>query len=416
MQSDKSRPELLNNLQAFNSITEEIAGHEQDLEELLQSILGLTASMFHISYAAILLLGETQEQFEAVVTYGVLPFSLDLKPLADVSRLLAWPPTNGKELVFNKLVDDAKWQTLESGEQRCLREMRRSHLVIQHRIIGVACVYSEVFDPAVLESQVFRLWANLASLAIEKYHLYHQIQKRLDITRQELKRTESQLIRSEKLSSLGEIAMTVAHVIRNPVTVIGGLSRRLHNHLPQNDPKRVWSEIIVSEASRLEGIVEEFKGLYLIDRISFQKVDLNRLVGEAAEDFLSECQPRPGFSMETVLYNKPLMCSVDPDLIRRGIMHLLANARESSSNGLHITLGTSKEGKEAIIEVTDTGKGMPKREMNHIFDPFYTTKGDGSGMGLMFVHFTISEHGGRIDFTSEEGAGSKFRIRLPLIV
>ncbi len=415
MQLNNSGTELLDNLQTFNSITEEIAGHEEDLEELLHSILGLTASMFYISYAAILLLAEAKDQFDTVVTYGTLPLALDLKFLADVTRLLSCPPTNGEKLVFNKLVDDSKWHTLKSGEQRCLKQVRCSPLVIQHKIVGVACVYCEVFDPAMIESQAFRIWADLASLAIEKSRLYHQIQKRLEMTRRELKQTESQLIRSEKLSSLGEIAMSVAHVIRNPVTVIGGLSRRLLNHLPKNDPKRAWSEIILSEASRLEGIVDKFMDLYSIDQVIFQTEDMNQLAAEAAEDFLSECEPRLGFSMETVLCNKPLMCSVDPGLICQCLIHLLNNARESSSNGIHITLGTSHEDKDAIVEVIDTGKGMSKKEINHIFDPFYTTKGEGLGLGLTFVHFVVKEHGGAIDFTSEEGVGSKFRIRLPLI-
>jgi signal transduction histidine kinase len=92
----------------------------------------------------------------------------------------------------------------------------------------------------------------------------------------------------------------------------------------------------------------------------------------------------------------------------------LTNARESSSNGIHITLGTSREEEHAIIEVVDTGKGISKNEINHIFDPFYTTKREGVGMGLTFVHFVICEHGGEIDFTSKEGEGSRFRIQLPI--
>jgi signal transduction histidine kinase len=109
------------------------------------------------------------------------------------------------------------------------------------------------------------------------------------------------------------------------------------------------------------------------------------------------------------------MCSVDPDLLGRCVIHLLTNARESSRNGVHITLGTSREGKDAIIDVIDSGKGMSTKEMNHVFDPFYTTKGDGAGMGLTFVHFVISEHSGQIDLRSMEGVGTRFRIRLPLI-
>ena len=176
MQSDKPKSEFLNNLQAFNSITEEISEHEEDLGELLHRILLLTAAMFNISYAAVLLLGETQDQFDKVVTYGSLPLALDLKPLAEVSKLLAYPPTNGKKLVFKKLVNDSKWHTLKLEEQRYLGKVICSPLVIQQKSIGVACVYSENFDLGILETHAFRLWANLASIASEKvfYCLLHK--------------------------------------------------------------------------------------------------------------------------------------------------------------------------------------------------------------------------------------------------
>jgi signal transduction histidine kinase len=273
--------------------------------------------MFHISYAAILLFGETQHQFDTVVTYGNLPIDLDLKLLTDATKLLSHPPLNNKKLLFNKLSNDNKWHKLNSEEKRCLKKIRYSPLVVQEKIIGVACLYGEAFDPAKIESQTLHLWANLASLVIQKFHRYSKIQKRLEITSQELKRAESQLIRSEKLSSLGEIAMSVAHVIRNPIAVIGGFSRRLHNKLPKNDPKRSLSEIIISEASRLECIVKEFKDFYSIDQISFQIEDINWLADKAVDEFLSGCGPRSEITIKKVLCKKPLMCSIDANLMER---------------------------------------------------------------------------------------------------
>ena len=414
MQLDNPGEQLWNNLHALNSITDKLAEYEEDLEQLLQTMLALTASMFHFSYASIMLLDQKLSQFPTVVTYGDFPLDIKLEAVTDISKLVRCTTTNGKMLTFTRLADNSKWDRLKPEEQKCLSEVLCSPLLIHHKIVGVACVYGEDSDPEILKSEEFSLWAKLATLAIEKSRLYNQIHRRLEITSEELKRSQSQLIRSEKLSSLAEIAMSVAHAIRNPVTAIGGLSRRLHRQFPQDDSRQILSEMILSEASRLESIVKDFERFFSINQISFQREDVNQLVEEVADDFLSECQDRPHLSLNLALLKEPLICRVDPELLYRCLIHLLANARDASDNGIRITLTTAREGKNAIIDVVDTGKGMSRKEMNHVFDPFYSTKGEGAGMGLTFVHFVISEHGGQIDVTSEESVGTRFHIRLPL--
>jgi two-component system, sporulation sensor kinase E len=206
----------------------------------------------------------------------------------------------------------------------------------------------------------------------------------------------------------------VAHTIRNPVTAIGGVSRRLRKDLPQDDPKRLQFEIILSEALCLESIVQEFERFFLINQISFQREDVNILVMESADEFVSQCQTDPNITLKRELCSEPLICRVDPDLLERSITHLLSNAREASRDGIHITIATSREGRDAIIDVTDSGKGMSRQEMDHVFEPFYSTKGYRAGIGLTFVHFVISEHSGKVELKSEKGVGTRFRIRLPL--
>lgn len=225
---------------------------------------------------------------------------------------------------------------------------------------------------------------------------------------------QSRLFRSKKLDSLVEIAMSVGHNIRNPVTIIGGLSRRMYRDLPEDDPKRQFFQIILSEVSRLENIVDEFNRFFSIKQMSFQCMDINGLIDQVANFFVTQFNDKPDFTLKCRKWDAPLMCFIDPELLERSFIELLDNARESGGENLEITLATSRAGKHAFIDVIDSGKGLSRKEVNRIFDPFYTSKSEGIGMGLTFVHFVICEHSGQIDITSEKGAGTRFRIILPL--
>jgi signal transduction histidine kinase len=415
MNSDKSTHQLLNILRSFNAITERITECKENQEQLIQAILDLPMSMPNVSYASILLLDEKQSRFESTAVWGKSPFNSDLKEILDVSKLLKCNKfTNDKKMSFSELVDESKMLSMKPEHQQCLAKMIYSPLVTEQKVIGLACVYGQAYGRDILEAEEFSLWVKLASLAIEKSSLYNQIHKSFKLTGEELKRRESECIRSEKLRSLAEITLSVAHAIRNPVTVIGGLSSRLNRALPGNDPKRRWSEIILSETFRLESIVQEFERFFSINQISFHRMDVNQLVEEAVDDFLSQCEPDLNLTLKKRLCNEPLFCSVDPGLIVRCFIHLLVNAKEASKDSIHITLATSRKGKDAIIDVTDSGKGMSREEMDHVFDPFYSTKGYGAGIGLTFVHFVISEHSGQVELRSEKGVGTQFKIHLPL--
>jgi len=404
-------------LLTFSAITDKITEYKEDLEQLLQAILNLTLSMPHVSYASIMLLDENQTQFHIAANYGDSPFTFELKAVFDIKKLLECSRSfTGQHLLFNKLVDESRWSAFTPEERQRLNKLICSSLRVGQTVIGVACVYGEHFGHELLESEEIALWTKLASLAIEKSRLYNQIHKKLAITREELKRSQSQVIRSEKLNSLAEMAMGIAHTIRNPITVIGGLCRRMYREFAQDDPNRVRAEMILSEVLRLEGVINEFERFSAIDQISFRHEDINRIVDEASDAFLSQRQADSEPRLKRSLFNVPLICKVDPDLIIRCITHLFSNACEASGNSAPITVSTSRIENDAIIDIVDLGKGMSREEMAHAFDPFYSTKAYSAGMGLTFVHFVITEHSGRVELKSQKGTGTRLRIRLPLDV
>jgi len=418
MQSNESINRTLDNLHPFSSIIQKILdfGNAEDLDQLLQDILDQMVASLNTSYASIMILDENQNQFHIAVTHETLPFPHNLDDILDILKLLKRPKEKGELVVFTELVDESKWKTLKTEEQDKLRKVLCAPFVIHHKTMGVVCIDGVDFYSEKFENETFLLWSGLVSLAIEKYHYLNQENKWQEITGETIKKSQGQLIRSEKLSSLAEIVTSVGHVIRNPITVIGGLCRRMYKELPEDDPKRSRFQMILSEASRLENIVNDFNHYFSIKGISLEYIDINRLVSEAMDYFLDQHHKKQDFVLRRQIWDESLMCRVDPDLFVRSLMHLLANARESNGNDIEITISTSRAGRHAIIDVADTGRGMSQKLMNRVFDPFYTTKGPGAGLGLTFLHFVICEHSGQIELTSEEGVGTRFRIILPLAI
>jgi signal transduction histidine kinase len=414
--TNKATTKSIDILHAFNVIIEKVADYDENPEKLLQAIIGLPLVMLNVSFVSVLLLDQERNHFSDAATRGHFPLSLDPKLSIDVSRLLRCPTIVGQRFPISKLINKSKEDQLKPIERELLEKIHCSPLVARQKVAGVACVYGENIAPGIWEAELFSLWVGLASLAIEKSRLYNHLHERLQNTRKELGQAESQLIRSEKLNSLIEIAMSVAHSIRNPVMVIGGLCRRIHRSLPDEDPKRQWSEMMLSEASHLENIVTEFNRFFTIEEIALEQKNVNELVVRAVDDFLLQENGGTRVELDRRICKKPLICRVDEILLERCFIHLMANAKEASKNKAHLSIMTSQSGEDAIIDITDSGYGMSKEEMRHIFDPFYTTKSQGNGMGLTFVHFVISEHSGQVELSSEKGVGTRFRIHLPLVI
>ena len=402
-------------LKTFQNITERIVSYEEGLDTLVQDIVRLTVSILDVSYASILLLDENHRQYHSLATHGEFPFPLDFKVVSDISKIKGCPVSSATRMAFIEFVDTSEWNNLDPEYQETLGKVLCSPLVANQESIGLACAYRDNVPFSVLESEAFCLLSDLTALAVEKSRLYSRVQRNLEKTRQELKRAQSQLIRSEKLDSLFEIAMSVNHSIRNPVTVIGGLSQRMLKSFPENDERRVWAKMIMSEASRLESIVNDFKRFSALKNISFEKTDINMLVSRVTKDFLEKYPAEKKIRLHTHLFSEPIFCRIDPGLIRRCLLHLLANGVEAAVDGISIKVTTKIRDGMAVIDVIDSGRGLARQERDHIFDPFYTTKGEGAGIGLTFVHFAISENSGEIDIAGEEGIGTRFRIRLPLI-
>jgi two-component system sensor histidine kinase HydH len=263
--------------------------------------------------------------------------------------------------------------------------------------------------------QLLTMFASKASLAMENASLYESLQGALHTVRT----TQDQLMQSEKLKALGEMAAKIAHEIKNPLTAIGGFARRIASPKPGRGtpPVERYARIILKEVERLERIINET--LYFSrERIpAFRIVNLNVEIREVLSMFREELEEARISAVVDLSPDIPSI-SADPDQIRQVVWNLVSNAIQAVGGSGILTVATHlpdlAEGKGVVLEVSDTGGGIAHDVVHNIFNPFFTTKAKGTGLGLPIVHAIVEKHGGTIHLDNREGVGVAFSIFLPL--
>lgn len=238
--------------------------------------------------------------------------------------------------------------------------------------------------------------------------------------RTKLVQSEALLQRQEKLATLGTLAAGIAHEIRNPLTSMKARLYTLGKHIKGNEGGTADAAIIGSEISRLERIVQ--------DVLQFARPSEPRLAAVRADVPLREVQALVASSLEKdnvhIIFEPgpELWVSVDAALIKQVIINLVRNSTEAMENGGTIILRVRKaratlNGQPhdvAVIEVADTGKGIPTDVEKRLFDPFFTTKEAGTGLGLSIAARIVEKHGGALQYQTSVGRGTTFGIVLPL--
>jgi len=228
-----------------------------------------------------------------------------------------------------------------------------------------------------------------------------------DVT--ELRTLRERVIHSERMAALGELAARVAHEIRNPLISIGGFARRLEKKLSGDIQE--YAKIIVNEVSRLENILKEILGFVKSSRVNKSDVNINDLL-DGIVNLISPLMDEKNNRVIKDFSETPIISIIDPDRIKEAILNIVTNAAQATDHGT-LTIKTRLEDSEAVIELVDTGCGIKEDDLKNIFNPFFTTKPQGTGLGLAVTHKIIQEHDGKVKVESVWGGGTAFKIYLP---
>lgn len=280
-------------------------------------------------------------------------------------------------------------------------------LVAKTRIVGVV-VADNLYSGAPIEDDDVSLLetvAQQAGLTVDNA-----------LTYQALHQAQRELVSAERLVAVGEMAARVSHEIRNPLATIGGWARSILKKPEDSEGVRRKIGIITDEVSRLEELLSDLLDMARPQQLILAPHAINELVEHAI--LLAEADIKAaGVTVEKQLAHDMPLCLLDRRRILQALLNTLRNGAQSMSKGGVLTVITRLEGenkKTIEIEVRDTGAGIPERALKQIFDPFFSTKVSGSGLGLAVTLRIIRDHGGTIDVFSNEGQGTRFLMNLPL--
>ena len=237
-----------------------------------------------------------------------------------------------------------------------------------------------------------------------------------DIT--ESRRSAKETIESERLSALTLLAAGVAHEIGNPLNSLHihlQLMERKARKLPEAVRQDLQESIGIAkeEIKRLDTIVSQFLRAIRPVPLQTQPENLNTLVSESVSFLSPEIKDRDILVEQELRSDLPLV-EVDRHQIKQAIYNIIKNSLQAMASGGLLRIQTDMDDNHVALRFSDTGGGIPAEYMGRIFDPYFTTKATGSGLGLMIVRRIVREHGGEIDIVNDEGRGISLTIRLPL--
>jgi signal transduction histidine kinase len=252
------------------------------------------------------------------------------------------------------------------------------------------------------------------------FHAVQKLYRRMQADHQHLEATSHEILTLNKEMealvmerTMSEMALGIADGIRNPLHVIGGFSNRLLKKTASDDPARNWAQAIAEAAKRLEQMVERFESLAQDKKSFFSQEDLNKII-HSILDMLQPVFERRRIHLITSYHPYPAYTQVNKHLLKVALAHLLRNALEATSPQGEIHVTTAADPSHTTLVIQDTGRGMPPEVLAKIFEPYFTTKVGGTGLGMVFVRQIIDEHRGTIDLNSEVGHGTTVTIRLPI--
>jgi len=229
-----------------------------------------------------------------------------------------------------------------------------------------------------------------------------------------VRRIGDEIEMSRRLSASGRITRGVAHEVKNPINAIVLHLQLLQNKLAQAEPDtRRHMDIIESEIHRLDRVVQTLIDFNRPRDLHLEEVDLRRLLEDVALLAAPDAEQH-GVSIARAGSEEPLPLRADSDLMKQAFLNVVLNGIQAMSQGGVLTISTHREGGVALAEVCDRGPGIPSELHDKVFELYFTTKKDGSGIGLAHTYQVMQWHYGSVDFESKEGEGTTFRFRIPL--
>jgi signal transduction histidine kinase len=264
----------------------------------------------------------------------------------------------------------------------------------------------------------------LTAFRSSHYYLEQTVERRtadLLAEMEERKRLEQAKLQAERLAVVGSMAAQVAHEIRNPLGSIflnlDLIGQELHvvsnsNSHSAGECQELLREMR-SQVLRIRQVLQEYLRFARMPKSERAAVSLKGFLEEKL-NFVQPLLDRKHVHLKSSLDPNLPSVRVDSEQLWEVFLNLIRNAVEAMPDGGKLTVSSQRNGSEAVVSISDSGRGMTEEETRNLFIPFFTTKSDGTGLGLAYAQRVINEHGGKIDCATAPGRGSTFSVQLPL--
>lgn len=344
--------------------------------------------------------------------------------------------------VEDDIIDSQRIAELDPGEKEkwliVQMEGKRVFLIYRHFTLGKADWDKDVPEPTIflgLEVSPFEITNSqnrsfvamlavatmlvslLGLLALSSAQKASESRRRQLYAEGEMHRLEGEMRRNEKLAAIGTLAAGVAHEIRNPLSSIKGYATWFRQKFPEGEEHEAAS-VMVNEVNRLNRVISDLLGLSRPDDVQLKTIGLDTVAEHVIRLVRHNAADR---NVSVSLHIAPKLPKVmgDMERVSQALLNICLNAIEAMPGGGSLLIAVAGGRRRAWVIVRDTGQGIPPEIMNRIFDPYFTTKGSGTGLGLPMAHKIVRAHGGGIEASSRlarEGGvgGTVFRIWLPV--
>ena len=395
------------------------------LSDLLDFFVGVVADELEVDRISLMLLDEKTQEMWIVAARGLDEKVKETVRMAVGTGIAGWVAREGKPVLVKDVVTDPRVKTsLHSTDATSFISapiVLSIPILLQERVLGVINVTNRRSGKSFDEEDMAFLYslAGQAAVAIERTIQYEELQE----AHESLKAAQKNLLEAERVNALGLMAAGVAHDFNNLLT---GMLGRVELLQKKVDTQGADLPFIRSQLESLHKIV--LQGAGTVRRIQeysrirkdspSESVDLNSVVDNSVElttaKWKDECETR-GVRVD-VRFERGRIPSIQGNAadLTQVVSNLIFNAVEAMPKGGELTLKTFQAGNTIGLEVSDTGDGMSTEVKEKLFQPFFTTKDNGYGLGTSIIYGIVARHGGNIHVSSEEGMGTTFLFRLPV--
>jgi len=398
-----------------------------ELSALINSSLDIQTVLDNaMTCAQVSMNAEASAIFELDRPRGELFFRIALGDAAEKTKevrlrlgegIAGWVAKTGQPLIVPDAAKDSRF--LPSADGRTGFETRSIicvPMLYKGQLTGALEVLNkkdgQAFDGNDLD--VLTVIANQVAIAIENAKLYSRLNEKFSLAEEELKIAQEKLIRSERLAALWKLSQGVAHEVRNPVTVIGGFARRLQAQFADNDPIREAMEIILKETERLERMVIDIETFSRLSQPVPKPLQVAAVIDACLGEFSDRLKSQGIRVIKRFSEEMPTI-EADKVLLQLALREVVLNAIEAMPAGGSLELNLNSQPDRLIIRIKDSGVGIRPEDLPSVFDPFFTSKTSGSGLGLATVHRIVSDHSGEVEIDSKPDEGTEVRIILPYL-